>query len=178
MARTNGVVAGLGIAAVVLLGAAEAAAQNTRRVSATLVGPAEVPAISTAAQGSFSAVINETSGSVEWTLSYSGLSSDVLMAHIHFAQPNVNGGIVVWLCRTTQPGPAAPASVPQQCPQSGTISGVFTADDVVGTPQGIMAGEFDEVLWALRNGLAYANVHTANHGGGEIRGQIRRGGGH
>ena len=178
MRRTSGMVTGLGIAAIVLLGAVEAAAQNTSRVSTTLVGPGEVPAISTAAQGSFSAVINEGAGMVEWTLSYSGLSSDVAMAHIHFGQPFANGGIVVWLCRTTQPAPPAPASLPQQCPQSGTISGVFTADDVVATSQGITAGEFDEVLRALRNGLAYANVHTANHGGGEIRGQIRRGAGH
>jgi hypothetical protein len=161
----------------VLLGAAEAAAQNTRSVSAALVGPNEVPAVSTAAQGSFSAVIDDA-GTVEWTLSYSGLSSNVAMAHIHFAQPSVNGAIVVWLCRTTQPAPPAPAALPQQCPQSGTISGVFTADDVVATAQGITAGELGELLWAMRNGLAYVNVHTANHGGGEIRGQVRRGGGH
>jgi hypothetical protein len=30
----------------------------------------------------------------------------------------------------------------------------------------------------VRNGLSYANMHTANFGGGEIRGQIRRGLGH
>ncbi|HXE79140.1 MAG TPA: CHRD domain-containing protein [Vicinamibacterales bacterium] len=170
-------VTGIVVAAACLL-AGDAFAQNNSRVSATLVGAEEVPSVSTGAQGRFTAVIDEASGSVQWTLSYSGLSSDVTMAHIHFAQPSVNGAVVVWLCRTTQSPPAAPASLPQTCPQSGTISGVFTADDVISTNQGITAGEFSELLWAMRNGLAYANVHSANHPSGEIRGQIRRGAGH
>jgi hypothetical protein len=50
----------------------------------------------------------------------------------------------------------------------------ITAADVVGPGgQGIAAGEFAEILNALRAGVAYANVHTAAFGGGEIRGQIR-----
>jgi len=35
-------------------------------------------------------------------------------------------------------------------------------------------GEFAEVLAAIRNGVAYANVHSAKFAGGEIRGQLRR----
>ena len=31
---------------------------------------------------------------------------------------------------------------------------------------------------AARVGLSYANMHTTNFGGGEIRGQVRRGLGH
>jgi hypothetical protein len=44
--------------------------------------------------------------------------------------------------------------------------------------QGVAPGDFDELVAAIRNGLAYANVHTAQSPGGEIRGQIRRGNGH
>jgi hypothetical protein len=44
--------------------------------------------------------------------------------------------------------------------------------------QQISAGEFTEAVAAIRKGLAYANVHTALSGGGEIRGQLRKGGGH
>jgi len=44
--------------------------------------------------------------------------------------------------------------------------------------QGMATGDFDELVAAIRNGLAYANVHAAQSTGGEIRGQIRRGGGH
>ena len=39
---------------------------------------------------------------------------------------------------------------------------------------------FAEVVAAIRNGVAYANVHSGKFAGGEIRGQLRRGwgGGH
>jgi hypothetical protein len=33
-------------------------------------------------------------------------------------------------------------------------------------------------LEAVRADLSYANMHTANFAGGEIRGQVRRGAGH
>jgi hypothetical protein len=79
----------------------------------------------------------------------------------------------VWLCGTaTNPGPAGT----QVCPQSGTITGTITADNVVATggAQQITAGEFAEFLAALKKELAYANVHTNLSGTGEIRGQIKR----
>jgi len=34
------------------------------------------------------------------------------------------------------------------------------------------AGEFDEFIAAMRAGVTYANVHTSQFPGGEIRGQI------
>jgi hypothetical protein len=37
---------------------------------------------------------------------------------------------------------------------------------------GIAAGEFAELVRALRAGAAYANVHTTTFPAGEIRGQI------
>jgi len=39
-------------------------------------------------------------------------------------------------------------------------------------------GELDEVIDAIRAGLAYANVHSTQSPGGEIRGQLGRGEGH
>jgi hypothetical protein len=146
------------------------------RVSAHLEPNHEVPAVSSPAEGRFSAEIDTNAGEITYELTFSGLQANVTQSHIHFAQPNVNGGIMVWLCGTaTNPGPAGT----QTCPQSGTITGTIHAADIQTlTTQGIATGEFDELVAALRGELAYANVHTAQSPGGEIRGQIRRGGGH
>jgi len=38
--------------------------------------------------------------------------------------------------------------------------------------QGIEAGAFDELVDAILAGAAYANVHSAKFGPGEIRGQL------
>ena len=35
---------------------------------------------------------------IDYELTYSNLSSTASAAHIHFAQPGVNGGIVAFLC--------------------------------------------------------------------------------
>jgi hypothetical protein len=96
------------------------------------------------------------------------------MAHIHFGQPGVNGGVIVWLCTA---GPTAPAGTPA-CPQSGTVTGTLTPSSVVGpSGQGITAGEWNEFLAAVRKGLTYANVHSTIFPAGEIRGQLAPGAG-
>jgi hypothetical protein len=41
------------------------------------------------------------------------------------------------------------------------------------TAQGIDAGEFGELVRALRAETVYANVHSSLHGPGEIRGQVK-----
>ena len=40
------------------------------------------------------------------------------------------------------------------------------------TGQGILAGEFDELVEAIRAGATYANVHSTEFPPGEIRDQI------
>jgi hypothetical protein len=142
-----------------------AAAQN--KFTADLSGFSEVPSIVSDAVGSFTATVASDNSSLTYTLSYSGFDSTVIQAHIHVAQPDVNGAVSVFLC-----GPAgSPAH--QTCPQSGTVTGMLTAADVLNVPaQGVAAGELDRLLRAIRAGVSYANVHTANHPGGEIRGDI------
>jgi len=151
-------------------------AQGPARVSAALEPSNEVPAVSSPASGTFTAEIDDSESTIDYELTFSDLQAPVLMSHIHMAQPNVNGGIVVWLCGTAaMPGPTGT----QTCPQSGTITGTIRPENVqTVTTQGIATGELDEVIDAIRAGLAYVNVHTTQSTGGEIRGQIGRGEGH
>ena len=85
-------------------------------------------------------------GSFSWNISYSGLSANSTVAHIHGpAAPGVDASPIIFFSN----GLGA---------QSGTISG----------SQALTAGQIDQ----LNNGLWYVNIHSGNFPGGEIRGQI------
>jgi hypothetical protein len=157
--------AGLGIATLLCAGSWVRADDDHRRVRARLTGFNEVPAISSTGSGEFSAKIREDA--VDWELSYENLEGTVTSAaHIHLGQKDVNGGVSVFFC--------GGATTPACTPGSGTFSGTFTAADVGGpAAQGIAAGEFSELVAAIRAGKTYVNVHTNKHPGGEIRGQVR-----
>ena len=141
-------------------------------VDARLRGFQEVPSVSTVAKGRFKASVDDKSATIRYELSYSGLEGTVTQAHIHFGQHGVNGGIMVFLCQTaTNPDPTGLAPT---CPQSGTVTGLLQAGNVIGPAgQGIAPLEFAEVLAAIRAGAAYANVHSSKFQGGEIRAQLR-----
>ena len=161
----------LSVGAVAIAGDGDGSGKNGARLN----GYQEPPSISTTGFGSFDLKINPGGNSVDYTLSYSGMESDVTMAHIHFAQRSINGGIFVWLCRnpTAPSAPTPPASPGPACPlREGTVTGTFEADDITDAGRGLGAGQLEEALAAIKVGHTYANVHTVNFGGGEIRGQI------
>lgn len=160
----------LSIATAILFAFATPAAAE--RIQAQLVGYNEVPSISTAASGSFSAMISPDGQFIDYELAYGNLQGDVLQAHIHIGQEHTNGGISAFLCRTTQ------ASTAPLCPPSTaagvTVTGTIAANDVVGpATQLVSPGELEELIAAIRSGAAYANVHSTAVPSGEIRGQIR-----
>lgn len=132
----------------------------------------EVPSISSTAQGRFRARIDEAAGTIAYELSYDGLQGTVRQAHIHVGQRGVNGGISTYLCQTaTNPDPT---NLAPTCPASGSVSGLLQATNVIGPgAQGLSAGEFAELVKAVRGGVAYINVHSSLFPGGEIRGQTR-----
>jgi CHRD domain-containing protein len=139
-------------------------AANSPKVHASLNGYLEVPSISTAGRGTFTATIRSTS--ISYRLHFSGLGSDAMAAHIHFARPDVNGAVVAFLCG----GGDKPA-----CPKAGgTVTGVIDAADVtdLAADRGIAAGEIAELIRAIKAGATYVNVHTMVYGGGEIRGNV------
>jgi len=144
---------------------------ETAKLTAVLRGSNEVPPIATDATGSFRATIDED-GSITFRLRYAQLTDTVTQAHIHFAQKNVAGGIMIFLCgppSTTDPG-AWPV-----CPdgRAGVLEGTITPRQVVAIPtQGIAPGDLAAALRAIGDGEGYANVHSVRFPGGEIRGQI------
>ena len=146
--------------------AAPVAHSATELFSANLTGENEVPPINTAGSATFHMEIGST---ITFSYTFSGLSSNLAVSHLHFAPTKVNGGVMIFLCGGGGQ-PACPAAT------SGTITGTITAANVVGpTGQGIIPGDLDSALEAVREGLAYANMHTTMFPAGEIRGQVRRG---
>jgi len=150
--------------------AAPMANAQTEHFSTSLVGANEVPSINTAGTGAFGMTIQQ--GVITFELSFSDLSSNLTVAHLHFADSKVAGGVMIFLCGGGGQ-PNCPAAT------SGTITGTITAANVTGpTTQGIAVGDLDSALEVVRAGLSYANMHTVNFAGGEIRGQLQRGAGH
>lgn len=150
--------------------------RGERSLKADLEGFEEPPSISTIASGEFRAKISHDESSFEYKLSYEDLEGTVTQAHIHVGQRGVNGGIAIWLCGTaTNPGPAGTPTCPSSSSGEVTVTGTVTAATVIGPAgQGIAAGEFEEVLKAIGEGVTYANVHSTKFPGGEIRGQIKK----
>jgi hypothetical protein len=156
-----------------------AVAGGGKQIKGSLEGYQEVPAVSTTGSGTFRASVEPSGDSISYRLSYSDLEGSVTQSHIHFGQRSVSGGISVFLCSNLGNGPAGTQACP---PPPATIEGTIDADDVIGpTPQGITAGELDELLSAIRRGVAYVNVHSSTWPAGEIRSQLGPGwggGGH
>src|SRR6266487_2363587 len=145
--------------------AAPLAYSGSEHFSASLAGENEVPPINTAGSAAFQMEIGET---ITFSLTFSGLSSPLAVAHLHFAPTKVAGGVMIFLCGGGGQ-PACPAAT------SGTITGTITAANVTGPAgQGINPGDLTSALEAVRDGNAYANMHTANLPSGEIRGQVGR----
>jgi CHRD domain-containing protein len=122
--------------------------------------------------------LNDAGTELEYKLIVANIDN-VFQAHIHIAQPGVNGPIVVWLYPSTAPvaGPLGKGRI------EGVIAeGTITAANVL-SPTQLPGYNFARLLNDLRTGGAYVNVHTndgiapTNTGpgdfpGGEVRGQV------
>jgi hypothetical protein len=134
---------------------------------AKLLGFDEVPSISSTGTGELHLKIDEANEIIEFELSYENLEGTTTgAAHIHLGQEGFNGGVVAFFC--------GGGGKPPCTATSGTFTGTIGVADIVPVPaQGIAAGEWAEVVRAIRAGKIYANVHTNKHPGGEIRGQVK-----
>jgi hypothetical protein len=151
------------------LGLTARAASDGTRFRAELRGLNEVPPTNSKATGTLTGQISDDGTSLTFTLTFSGLTANPAVAHIHFGPTRVSGGVMVFFCGGGGK-PACPAST------SGTVTGTIMAADIVGPAgQGIPPapnGQFSDVVRAIRTGNGYANMHNANFPAGEIRGQL------
>lgn len=89
---------------------------------------------------------------------------DLTMAHIHLAPRGENGPVVAWLY------PEAPPPSPIEGRFDGELAeGTITAEVLAGPLEGMT---LDDLVAEMTAGNTYVNIHTEEHGGGEIRGQI------
>jgi hypothetical protein len=117
--------------------------KDTAKLGATLSGTAEVPPNASAGTGTVEASLNKATNLLRWKITYSGVSGPVSAGHFHGpAMAGQNAGVVVPFKGST----ASPIE------GEATLTPEQAAD--------LMAGKW------------YANLHTAAHPGGEIRGQV------
>jgi hypothetical protein len=136
---------------------------------ARLTGFGEVPPKLVNGSGTFVGKLSADGQSMSWTLTWTGLTGAAQVAHIHFGQPQNTGTPVVFFCN----GGNRPAPCPDGSGHSGTLTGTFTAADVVAVPsQNVSAGDFAGFVKILRAHLGYANIHTVQFPAGEIRSQV------
>jgi len=132
-------------AAALLLAAAllPAAAQaETMNFSAALSGQNESPPNDSAASGQATATFDTETRELSWNVEYEGLSGPSIGAHIH---------------GPAEPGENAGVLIPFENTQS-PITGSATLGQ-------------DEAQ-ALMDGKLYVNIHSEQHPGGELRGQL------
>lgn len=146
------------IAAAFALAACGGSSGPATHFGATMNGANEVPAKTTSATGTATYTINGTT--VNYTVTWTGLSGNATAGHMHVGTPDVAGQVVV-------PFTAIPKTA------SGTYTGSFTAADVQAATGGtvtVAKNDYDALIAAMRAGNTYTNIHTAANTGGEIRG--------
>ena len=155
-------------------GSGSSGSSGSRTINVRLDGYAETPlALSTSGIGTFRIKVDRAAQTIDYTLAYDALEGTVTQAHIHFGAVSQSGGIATFLCSNLGNGPAGT----QPCPAAPSrVSGTLTPASVLGPAgQGIAAGEFDELVAAIRAESTYVNVHSSLYPSGEIRSQLVKG---
>jgi CHRD domain-containing protein len=150
------------------LGSYAMAGGDESEFRARLSGYQETPlSLSSPGFGSLRLDIDRGAQAIRFRLKYGGTPTAAGAAHIHLGARATTGGVAAFLCGGGGKPPCPPAG--------GTVTGTITPADVIGpASQGIDPGEFGELIRAIRAGATYANVHTTQYPGGEIRGQIQK----
>lgn len=150
-----------------LLAAASASSATVIVYTTTLSGLNEVPASGSSSTGSSTISFDTLTQMLTVDVVFSGLSAPATAAHIHCCTAaGSNIGVALALVGF----PAASSGTYNhlfELSNAAVYSGTFVANNG-GTASGAEAA----LLNGLGNNLAYVNIHTSIHPGGEIRGQV------
>jgi hypothetical protein len=146
------------LAVALLLGAGGLAHAQTVRLTATLSGANETPALLTGAAGQAEVFVDLASRTLTYEIDIFNMPTVTSAGHFHVGGPGIAGPVVVDL---------APPAVTDDF----SLRGTATASNLVPrTAQGIR--NWDDFIQALVGGQAYVNIHSLTNGAGEIRGQL------
>jgi hypothetical protein len=134
----------LNLAVVLWALASGAAFADTVALKADLEPSSEVPPRVSHGHGGLNATFDTSTKSLQWTITYEGLSGPVTMAHFH-----------------------GPAPVGQNAKIQVPIDNGALASPIKGS-----ATLTDQQVTDLMAGQWYFNIHTAQNPSGEIRGQV------
>ncbi len=138
----------------VLIGMPQSAYADELKFEAELSGAEEVPPVATEGKGE--AEFESDGTGVRFELEWEDLSTPAIMAHVHCGEVGKNGPVGV----TLFVGPMG---------TEGKVTGTFIGPD---PRNGCGWTDLSDVMDAMASGGAYVNVHTTQHTGGEIRGQV------
>jgi hypothetical protein len=130
-----------------------------RNFRAHLSGDQEVPPAPTQAQGQIILQLSKDGTVLDYKLIVANIE-DVTQSHLHLGAAGENGPPVVFLF-----GPEQPAGRVDGVLAEGSITAADLINPLEGQP-------LSALIEAIRAGNIYANVHTSDHPGGEIRGQL------
>ena len=154
-------VLGLCTGALALVLATHASAQ-TITLRTTMNGGEETPIVSTGMVGTAEVSVDIANREIVVSLSVFNTPTATSAGHIHVGPAGISGPVIVNFPR----GLAG---------RSGDFAMSFRLSerDFVPRPaQGI--NTIDDAIQAIVNGNSYVNIHTTQHPGGEIRGQLKR----
>jgi hypothetical protein len=139
---------------------------------ATLTGSQEVPPNASPSIGSALVTLDTTTNLLTVNVSFAGLLSPTVAAHIHCCTPPGANAIVATAVPTF---PGFPLGVTTgtylqtfDLTQASTYNPAF-----ITAHGGTVAGAQAAFVAGLLNGLTYLNIHTSQFPGGEIRGQLQ-----
>jgi hypothetical protein len=138
--------------------------------TATLTGAAEKPnAVTTTGTGTWTGTYDPSTGILSYTVSYSGMTANTNLAHIHGpATVDQFAGVIVNLDQ------AAQARTITLGATSGTGTGTVNLNVGATWPSAGATITGVQLKELMDNGMTYVNIHTTANPGGEIRGQITR----